>query len=192
VDDDGTWVQRYLEGDIGAFDELVRRHSSSVFTFILRRVPDRSSAEDILQDVFIRMLTHLHEYRHRERMRAWLIRIAHNRIVDKARQDRAAHLVSTEMRHPAAEDTGPTLGDRLAAPAQQQPEQLAEQRELAAAAQSALGQLAPAQRDVFLMRQAGLSFKEIARIQGCSINTALGRMHDAVHALRRRLGNPAS
>ena len=188
MDDDGRFVQRYLEGDIGAFDELVHRHSSSVFTFILRRVPDRSSAEDVLQDVFIRMLTHLHEYRHRGRMRSWLFRIAHNRIVDEARQRRSAGLISTETRHPAAEDTGPTLGDRLSAPAQQQPEQLAERRELAAAAEGALGLLAPAQRDVFLMRQAGLAFKEIARIQGCSINTALGRMHDAVRALRRRLG----
>ena len=192
MDDDGELLQRYLEGDIGAFDELVRRHSPSVFAFIVHHTRERTRAEDVLQEVFIRMLTHLHEYRHRGRLRSWLFRIAHHLVIDEARQRRAARLISTETRPAAQGETGPTLGDLLPAPEQQQPEQRAERRELAAAAEDALGLLAPAQRDVFLMRQAGLSFKEIAHLQSCSINTALGRMHDAVLALRARLGKLAS
>jgi len=189
VDDDRLLIQRYLEGNISAFDELFRRHAGSVYTFILHHVRDRTQAEDTLQEVFIRMLTHLHKYRHEGRLRAWLIRIALNLIVDQARQHKAAKLVSIEthpVRDPERED-GPTLGELLPAPERQQPERIAERRELAAAAKEALAGLAPAQRDVFLMRQAELSFKEIARLQGCSINTALGRMHHAVMTLQRRL-----
>lgn len=186
MDDDGTLIRRYLDGDAGAFDELVRRHSGVLLAFLLQRTGDRTLAEDLLQEVFIRMLTHLGTYRHRDRLRSWLFRIAHNLVVDEYRGRRAG-TVSLEERVGRSDDPGPSLGDLLPADDARRPDRIAEGREDLARTRRAMDALTPAQREVVLLREAGMPFKEIARMQRVSINTALGRMHDAVQSLRARL-----
>ena len=186
MDDDGVLIQRYLGGDADAFEELVRRHQNVLFAFLLGRTRSRPLAEDLLQETFLRMLTHLPEYRHRDRLRSWLFRIAHHLVIDDVRA-RPPGQVSLDARPARLEGEGPAAGDTLPAPDARRPDRIAEGREEAARARAALDRLVPAQREVVLLRQAGLAFKEIARIQGCSINTALGRMHDAVLILRRAL-----
>lgn len=187
MDDDGKLVQRYLAGEIAAFDELVRRHQGPLFNFISRHAPDRTAAEDILQETFVRMLTNIAQYRHRGRLRSWLFRIAHNLAVDEHRRRKTAALVPLEGAAPGVEGTGLPLSERLPAPGGDGPESRAERREKSEAAAAALARLPEAQREVFLLRQSGLTFAEIARIQDCPLNTALGRMHDAIAALRRLL-----
>lgn len=186
VDEDGVLIRRYLEGDAGAFDELYRRHGSPLFAFFLVRCRDRARAEDLLQELFLRVVTHLPRYRHSGRFRGWLFRIAHRLLIDEARRRGGVVLVSSDAPVGAGDHPAP-LGDSFAGPERLQPEQAAERGEAAAAATRALGRLSPAQREVFQLRQAGVAFKEIANIQGVSINTALGRMHDAVTSLRRQL-----
>ena len=93
-------------------------------------------------------------------------------------------LVSTEQ---SPGEGMPTLGDLLPAPDSTRPDTTAERRESYAAAREALADLPAPQREVFLMRQSGLSFREISRAQRVPLNTALGRMHDAVTGLRKRL-----
>ena len=90
------------------------------------------------------------------------------------------------MEERASEDS-PSIGEMLPAPESSRPDMMAERRELFVRAEMALTDLPGPQREVFLMRQAGLSFKEIKRIQRVPLNTALGRMHDAVTRLRKRL-----
>jgi RNA polymerase sigma-70 factor (ECF subfamily) len=184
VDDDGVLISRYLDGDAGAFGTLVRRHSPALFAFLLWRLRDRHRAEDVLQDTFLRMLTHLGKYRHSGRLRAWLFSIARNLAIDTERAGGAGVLVSTEQ---APGEGMPTVGDLLPAPDSTRPDVIAERREGYAAARGALADLPASQREVFLMRQSGLTFREVARIQKVPLNTALGRMHDAVTRLRKRL-----
>lgn len=185
MDEDGELVRRYLGGDVSAFDELVRRHAPGLLGFLLSRLRDRPRAEDVLQEMFLRVLRALPRYRHRDRFRAWLFRIAQNIMADAGRRGARVTLVSIDSRPPGADHDGPSLADQLPAPEHGAPDRVAERREVAAALREAVLRLPAAQRDVFLMRQAGLSFKEIARAQGCPLNTALGRMHDAIQALRR-------
>jgi RNA polymerase sigma-70 factor (ECF subfamily) len=182
-DDDGALINRYLEGDPGSFEEIVRRHGPPILGYLRWRTRDAALAEDVLQEMFMRALKGLRSYRHRDRLRAWLIRIARNLVIDHERRA-GGRLVELDAPLVAGETAGTTLGDLLPAPARYEPEPEAERRELAAAARKALDHLVPVQREVFLMRQSGLSFKEIAKVQGCSINTALGRMYDAVNHLR--------
>ena len=184
MDDDGTLIRRYLDGDAGAFDSLVRRHSPALFAFLLWRMRDRHRAEDVLQDTFLRMLTHLEKYRHSGRLRAWLFSIARNLATDAERTAGAGRLVSTES---GPGEGMPTVGDLLPAPESSRPDVTAERLEAYTAARSAVAELPAQQREVFLMRSAGLSFREIGRIQRVPLNTALGRMHDAVTRLRKRL-----
>jgi RNA polymerase sigma-70 factor (ECF subfamily) len=191
VDDDGELLRRYLAGEAEAFDELVLRHQRPLFTFILNRVRDRGLAEDLLQETFARMLTHMADYRHRGRLRSWLFRVAHNLIIDDLRKRKGAVFVSIDERTEGPRGGGLALHERLPAPRRDEPDRIAEGADLAAVADRAARRLAPVQREVFLLRQAGLPFKEIARLQRCSINTALGRMHDAVQGLRRLLEEEA-
>ncbi len=187
MDDDGTLLRRYLDGDATAFDELMRRHAPALFGFLLLRVRDRQLAEDLLQDVFVRMLGAVRRYRHRDRLRAWLFRIARNLVIDHERRRAGLKTVPADAEMYPGSPGSPTLAEVLPGPEWMRPDRLAESRDEAQAAREALATLAPAQQEVFLLRQAGISFREIAEMQGCPINTALGRMHDAVTALRRHL-----
>jgi RNA polymerase sigma-70 factor (ECF subfamily) len=187
VDDDGKLLQRYLAGEAAAFDELVKRHQRHLFAFIRQHVPDRPAAEDVLQETFMRMLTHISQYRHQGRLHSWLFRIAHNLIVDEHRKRRGASFVSLDESRPGENGGVPPLHERLADSDRGNPAFIAQRNERAEAAVRALALLPPAQREVFMLRQAGLSFREIARVQGCPLNTALGRMHDALEALRQQL-----
>lgn len=186
MDEDGALIRRYLDGDAQAFDELYRRHGPPLFAFLLVRCRDRARAEDLLQELFLRVVTHLPRYRHSGRFRGWLFRIAHRLLIDEARRRGGVVLVSSDA--PVGEGDRPTsLGESFAGPERLQPEHAVERGEAADAAVRALARLSPAQREVFQLRQAGVAFKEIAQLQGVSINTALGRMHDAVTNLRRQL-----
>ncbi len=187
MDDDGALIERYLEGDSPAFDEIVRRHSAPLFWFILRRTRNRELAEDVLQETFLRMLNHLDTYSHRGKLRSWLFRIAHNRIVDEARRRGNAVVLPLDAAPESEDGSGRSFAESLAGPGRHDPAFAAETSEAARAARDGLARLPAAQREVFLLRQSGIPFKDIARYQGCSINTSLGRMHDAVNALRRML-----
>lgn len=187
MDDDGALIRQYLDGDSEAFNELMRRHASAIFGFLLLRVRDHQLAEDLLQEVFLRMLGAVRRYRHQDKLRAWLFRIARNLVIDHERRKAGIKLVSADTEVYAGQPGGPTVGEMLPGPDWMRPDRLAESRDEADAARQALANLAPAQQEVFLLRQAGMSFKEIARLQGCPVNTALGRMHDAVNTLRRQL-----
>jgi len=196
VDDDGALLRRYLDGDAGAFEELMARHAPAIFGFLVLRVRDRQLAEDLLQDVFVRMLGAVQpradgdagpRYRHQDKLRAWLFRIARNLVIDHERRRAGVRLVPADAEAYPGRPGGPTLGETLPGPEWLRPEHVAEQRDMADAARAAIERLPTAQREGFLMRQAGLSFKDIALTQDCPVNTALGRMHDAVVALRRHL-----
>lgn len=177
-DSDHDMLDRYRRGDLAALGDLVEQYRRPLFSFILKMTEGREDAEEIFQEVWLRVIKHQQRYRAKS-FKSWLFRITHNLVIDRARKRRP--IVDLQGR---AEDGEDVFETRVEDPGPRVDQGLAG-RELGERIASAVRELPDEQREVFLMRmEADLPFKEIARIQGTSINTALGRMHYALGKLR--------
>jgi RNA polymerase sigma-70 factor (ECF subfamily) len=177
-------LSRYRAGEVEALEILVERHRQPLFGYILRMTRNRTEAEDVFQDVWLRAIGGLDRYRERHFM-GWLVRIAHNRVVDRSRRKRP------ELCLDSAADGATPLVERLVSPAPGPDDRLAA-AERAAVIAAAVRNLPAEQREVFLLRmQTETPFREIARLQRVSINTALARMQYALAKLRKALADEA-
>lgn len=167
------------EQDEGIAD-VVRRERSRLMNFIRRRVPDPDDAEDVLQDVFYRLVEANRLLMPIDHVASWLFRVARNRIIDllrKRKPDILDDLVALEDRLPSS-DAGP---DEIYA-------QNARLDEL----EAALDELPEEQRAVFVGHVLeGRSFREMAEESGVNLNTLLARKRYAVKRLRERLASDA-
>lgn len=169
-------------GELAAFENLFRRWKDPVYGYILRMVGEEALAGDLVQEVFIRVMRAAKNYNHRGRLRQWLFTIAANLVADHARRQKRRREVLVE--EPATLDANPRNALRAL------PHEAFSSGELREVVQVALGKLPPEQRSVLLMRQyADLTFREIAALEGCSINTALSRMRYALGNMRKILAN---
>ena len=156
-----------------AFDALYARYRRRLYAYVNRVLPGQSAvADDVFQKTWLKALKQLGAYKHSERFLPWLTRIAHNLAVDHFRKGK---------REVLSEDTE---GSALFADTEKEPWRNLDNRELGKAIEECVGKLKEEQREVFILRQDEISFKEIAVIQDCSINTALGRMQYALRNLR--------
>ncbi|MBP7272599.1 MAG: sigma-70 family RNA polymerase sigma factor [Saprospiraceae bacterium] len=178
---DQQLIAQYLEGNESAFNELLNRHKSKVYTSIYLFVKDKDLAEDIFQEVFIKVIDTLRKgkYNHEGKFNQWVMRIAYNMCVDYFRRDKRRPLVSPTD----AFDIFDVL---------QQSDENAEQSIIRNQTHNAIRQLVdklPAeQREVVILRHyADMSFKEIAQLTRVSINTSLGRMRYALINIRRMM-----
>ncbi len=161
-----------------AFERLVREFGDRIYRFVKRLAGERA-AEDLTQEVFIRVHRSIGTYRPEGRFESWLFTIASNLCIDQARRRRPEAAMSE-----LDEDLAP---DRFASDGREAAD-LMEEGERKAALLKAVERLPFEQKQVFLLREeAGLSFREIAEMTGCPLNTALGRMHYAMEALRKSL-----
>jgi RNA polymerase sigma-70 factor (ECF subfamily) len=177
---DERLMLRFQGGDLRAFEVLVRRHRTPVFSFLLRLTADRARAEDLCQETFLRVVRAAPAWEERARFRTWLFAIARNLAVDESR--RAAFRDADALE---AEAEGAEGAARGSAPS---PEDAAEAALLRPKLEAALRALSPEQREVFLLREhAGLRFAEIAEVTGVPENTVKSRMRYALEALRARL-----
>jgi RNA polymerase sigma-70 factor (ECF subfamily) len=157
-----------------AFDRLVREYGDRVYRFV-KRLAGPGRAEDLVQEVFIRVFRAIGSYRAGGRFDSWLFTIANHLVIDQARK-RGEAAFSELGAAPVREARGPEPLEEL------------EDRERREALLKAVERLPVDQRQVFLLREeAGLSFKEIAEMTGVSLNTALGRMHYAMESLRKAM-----
>jgi RNA polymerase sigma-70 factor (ECF subfamily) len=176
--EDSELIRAYQKGDVEAFEALVRKYQQPLFTFLMRLVGNRQSAEDLFQDTFVRVLRALPNYREDRRFSGWLFGIANNLAIDwlRRRQVRRGRFVEDEE------------ALRNAVDGQSSTDAALERAELARMLEEALQQLSEKQRQVFLLRQhSDLSFKEIAEQLGEPLNTVLSHMHYAVTKLRKQL-----
>ena len=179
--EDAELLAAYLAGDAEALGGLVDKYKRPLFGFILRFSDGREEADEIFQEVWVRAIKNMNRYRH-ENLLSWLFRIAHNLMIDRARCRKPFISLDT----PVSED-GIPLGEQIPA-ARLGPDDETGGHELGLRIEAAAAQLPLEQREVFWLRMhADLSFKEIAKIQKCSINTALARMQYAVSKLRKEL-----
>ncbi|MBQ9532498.1 MAG: sigma-70 family RNA polymerase sigma factor [Prevotella sp.] len=172
----------YVEGNNRAFDLLLSRNQSKLFSYILYVVRDRDTAEDIFQETFVKVITKLQERRYTTsgKFSAWIMRIAHNAIMDWYREQKADRVIEANEENDLS-----NLGsndDLLEANIEMEfvnAQVLTEVKQL-------MNLLPAPQREVVFMRYfQQLSFKEIAEATDVSINTALGRMRYALLNMRR-------
>ena len=177
--DDATLVNDYIAGNEAALATLIKRHQSKIFGFIYSKVGDRDLSDDIFQDTFIKVIRTLksNAYNEEGKFLPWVMRIAHNLIVDHFRRNKKMPLyreteefsIFSIMTDDAMTIENKLISDQVAKDLRQLVEEL------------------PAdQKEVLMMRlYQDMSFKEISEATGVSINTALGRMRYALLNLRK-------
>jgi RNA polymerase sigma-70 factor (ECF subfamily) len=188
VESDEALLMAYRAGDARAFERLVARHEKPVWNFLRRFVANAATAEDLLQEVFLRVIKSAHaeesEWRGAAKFSTWLYTIARNLCVDHAR--RAVHRDAASLDGPghAAADTEATLHDRIPS-SDPAPDARVADRQAKARIDAAIAALPPDQREVFLMREVmEMPFAEIAAAVGVSEPTVKSRMRYALEKLR--------
>lgn len=176
---DQTLVQMYMAGINEAFDMLLARYQDRLYSYIYYAIQDEDLANDIFQETFVKVITTLQQGRYTEngKFYPWLVRIAHNLIVDHYRSER---------NEPGATGTD-AESLRCANEMQDTADESAAEKEQALEAVCQLMEFLPkSQREIIQMRfYQNLTFREIAEMKGMSINTALGRMRYAILNMRR-------
>lgn len=170
----------YVDGDNKAFDLLLSRNQEKLFTYILFIVRDREMANDMFQETFFKVVSRLQQgkYIANGKFSAWLMRIAHNVIMDWYRQQRAQNIVDAPKENDPS-NVGSTLLESSREGELVNNQVMEDVRRM-------MSHLPASQREVVFMRfYQQMSFKEIAEATGVSINTALGRMRYAILNLRR-------
>ena len=171
----------YINGNNRAFDLLLSRNQSRLFSYILFVVRDRNTAEDIFQETFVKVITRLQDgkYTTSGKFSAWIMRIVHNVIMDWYRDQRTERVVEATQDNDLSNISGSELVVGSIESHYVNSQVMRDVRNL-------LDNLPPTQREVVFMRYyQQLSFKEIADTTSVSINTALGRMRYALLNLRR-------
>ena len=171
----------YIAGNTRAFDLLLLRNQSNIYSYILFIVHDRETAEDLFQDTFVKAIAYMQDGRYTTsgKFAGWLMRIAHNTVMDWYRSLAQFHFVEANKDNDLSNVSDPSLVVDNIENQYVNSQTLKDVRRL-------LDMLPMIQREVVYMRfYQQLSFKEIAETTNCSINTALGRMRYAVLNMRR-------
>lgn len=181
--EDQELVKDYLTGNEEAFAELMNRHQNRIFTTVFFIVKDRSMAEDIFQESMIKIIRLINagKYDEKGKFVSWAVRIARNLAIDYYRKGRRSPQLVRENDEYDIFNTINVFEDNI--------EDKIIKEENARYVRELIKQIPEKQREVLIMRHyAGMSFKEIADVQGVNINTALGRMRYALINLRKLSG----
>ena len=179
--EDGVLITSYRNGNEAAFNLLVDRYQSKVFTTIFLIVKDQDVAEDLLQDVFVKVLHTFNSDKYNEegKFQPWLMRIAHNMAIDHFRKAKRYPTILLE--------DGSNLLNSLSFAEDSSEEQRIKEETLVWV-RNLIDELPEAQKEVVIMRHyLDMSFQEIAEQTGVSINTALGRMRYALNHIRKKM-----
>lgn len=171
----------YVDGNNQAFDLLLSRNQSKLFSYILFVVHEQDLANDIFQETFVKVITKLQEgkYVNSGKFSSWIMRIAHNVIMDWYRDSKAQNIVDTSDDNDLSNIKGDNVADCNIEDKYVNEQVLRDVKKM-------MNLLPPTQREVVFMRfYQEMSFKEISETTGVSINTALGRMRYAILNLRR-------
>jgi len=180
---DKELILSYLQGDHKAFEVLLNRHRNKIYTSIYLFVKDSDLAQDIFQDVFIKIIDTLKKgkYNHEGKFLQWAMRISYNMCVDHFRRSKRRTKVSASETFDIF-DVLETHEDTM--------ETTIIKSEMHKKVRSLVDQLPPEQKEVVILRHyADMSFKEISQLTRVSINTALGRMRYALINMRKMAGN---
>ncbi|MEY4279369.1 MAG: hypothetical protein RL377_1373 [Bacteroidota bacterium] len=178
---DNELIQLFQEGNTRAFDALIDRHQERIYNAILFMVKDSYLAEDLIQDIFIKIINNLkqNKYNDEGKFLPWALRIAHNFCVDHFRKVKRTPTIKTSDDQDLFE-----IIKHSDHPADYKMTRSQTHRNI----QELVDLLPEEQREIIVLRHyANLSFKEIAQMTNCSINTALGRMRYGLINLRKMM-----
>lgn len=182
---DEVLMLRYKEGDLEAFEILLERYQQPLFSFVLRFCNDYHQAEDLVQEVFLRLIKSAKTYEPKAKFSTYIYTFAHNICVDNFRRGKKRK--TTSLSQPIDAEQELTFEDTVK-DERANPEKEYRQRSLEKALQEAVSELPEEQREVFLLReQMNLPFEEIARVVGCLPSTAKSRMRYALQSIRQKL-----
>ena len=174
-------VQIFIKGNTEAFKTIIERYKERVYTSIYMLVKDKHMAEDLFQDLFIKVIDVLKSGRYNDegKFSAWLMRVAHNLCMDHFRKIKGKPVIRTS--------DGYDLFDMISFSEPSADYKMATQQ-TQATVRKMIDQLPEDQREVIILRHyANMSFKEIAGLAKCSVNTSLGRMRYALINLRKMM-----
>ena len=172
ADIDKKYIKRYLKGDQEAFNMLYEKYRKPLYSYLNSLVPKYPQlSNDLYQQAWIKAIDNFSKYNSKGTFYSWIARIAHNLFIDYYRKSKKEICDSSEYRHTTNVN----------------PRNKIEHKEFSKHLRSQLLMLNVDQREVFLLRQQGVSFKEIAEMQNVGLNTVLGRMRYAVDKLRELL-----
>ncbi len=181
--DDSVLLKCYIDGDEKAFEVLLMRHKDKIYRFILLKVKDQLLAEDIFQETFIKVIrtVKLGSYNEDGKFLPWVMRIAHNLVIDHFRKANKVRMISES----SSKNEEFNIFSTLALEELNIQDQITFD-ELKTQMVSLIDHLPDTQRDILKQRIfQDLSFKEIADMEDISINTALGRMRYALINMRK-------
>jgi len=190
---DEQLLAAYRGGDVRAFEILLARYEKPIWSFLRRFVRDAEAAEDLLQEVFLRVVRDAQEsgpaWKGEAKFSTWLYTIARNLCIDRARRTAVRGSASIDGSTGTDEENTATLHERIAAPGPSTDAVVAG-REAARRIDRAVAELPDDQREVFLMREVmELPFAEIASVVGVSEPTVKSRMRYALEKLRAALAD---
>jgi RNA polymerase sigma factor (sigma-70 family) len=177
---DSELIAKYIDGNQNSLELIIHRHKNRVFAYILMVVKDKQLADDIFQDTFIKVINTIQagSYKEEGKFIQWVMRIAHNLIIDYFRKSKRIPVVDNDSSEfdifDTIQFTDASVEDKMIL------DQIYKDvREL-------IEHLPPEQKEVLFMRHySDMSFKDIAEQTDVSINTALGRMRYALINLRK-------
>lgn len=179
---DHELVELYEQGVDRAFDVLLERNQEALFAYIMRLTQDVDQANDVFQETFMKAIVCIrsHQYKTTGKFSAWLMRIAHNLVIDSVRNNRNMPQYDGDMQNNV-------LYNNVRLSQECCEEDMLRQADLTTL-EKMIGMLPPVQQEIVHLRfYEDMSFKEIAQITNVSINTALGRMRYATLNLRKMI-----
>ena len=180
INSDYELIQRFIKGEQSCFEQLVYRHKNKVFAYISLYIRDQALAEDIFQDTFLKVIQSVKngKYYDNGKFVSWVMRIAHNLIIDHFRRVKQMNTISNDSYETDLFNSTKFAEDNI--------EDIMVNRQIQKDVRKMINLLPDDQREVVILRHyADLSFKEIAEITNVSINTALGRMRYALINMRK-------
>jgi RNA polymerase sigma factor (sigma-70 family) len=176
---DQELIGRYLAGNQSSLEVLIHRHKNRVFAYILMIVKDKELAEDLFQDTFIKVINTIRSgsYKEEGKFIQWVMRIAHNLIIDYFRKSKRIPLIDNKDEY--------DIFEKVRIPVESVEDRMITEQ-IHHDVKKLIEYLPLEQKEVLIMRHYGdMSFKDIAEITNVSINTALGRMRYALINLRK-------
>jgi len=179
---DEELVQQSINGDLDAFDQLVRRYEGKVYGLAYRFMGNHADASDLAQETFLRIYQALARFRGDSSFATWLYRIAANACRDELRKRQRRRSVSMDEMVDVSPANVPVAGDDYS------PEEVVQRDEVQRQVQDCLNELSEDHRLILLMREMqGMSYEEIAGVLGCSLGTVKSRISRARNALKERM-----
>ncbi|MCK4935410.1 MAG: sigma-70 family RNA polymerase sigma factor [Elusimicrobiales bacterium] len=183
---DAELIKAYKKGDTQALEKIMEKYKTPIYSYLLKMVGNRDSANDLFQEIFLKFIKNIQSYNEEKKFANWIYTVAHNTVMDSFRKNKNRYIESLDqIKGEDFKSVAETIASKDLSP-----ENILIKTEISGKIEKAFEILSDEQREVFIMRHYwGLSFKEIAEILKVPIGTALARMSRALGKLKVELGH---